>query len=106
MFLQLNPTLIQKKNVFYMNYHLYDDESIIHFGKDRNDSNTYVGFSRVEDYAQYIGENRTAFQNIYDSRYYARLYIRADNKKVEIYRTYQDFMDFYDETTAIFWTLY
>ena len=109
MFLQLNPTLIQKKNVFYMNYHLYDDESIIHFGKDRNDSNTYVGFSRVEDYAQYIGENRTAFKNISDSRYYARLYIRADNKKVEIKRRYEDFMEFYADTSAlllsIFWIL-
>ena len=109
MFLQLNPTLIQKKNVFYMNYHLYDDESIIHFGKDRNDSNTYVGFSRVEDYAQYIGENRTAFKNIYDSRYYDRLYIRADNKKVEIKRRYEDFMEFYADTSAlllsIFWIL-
>ena len=104
MFLQLNPTLIQKKNVFYMNYHLYDDESIIHFGKDRNISHTYVGFSRVEDYAQYKG---TDYKNF--DKTYAKLYIRADNKKVEIQRRYEDLMEFYADTSAlllsIFWIL-
>ena len=29
-FLQLNPTLIQKKNIFFMNYHLYDDDHFFH----------------------------------------------------------------------------
>jgi hypothetical protein len=93
-----------------MNYHLYDDESIIHFGKDTNDLQTFVGFSRVEDYAQYKGINRKYFFSyINDSPYYAKLYIRADNKKVEIQRRYEDFMEFYADTSAlllsIFWIL-
>ena len=67
-----------------MNYHLYDDESMIHFRKDGNDSKTFVGFSRVEDYAQYKGIYITTFNSPYYSPYYAKIYIRAENKKVEI----------------------
>ena len=106
MFLQLNPTLIQKKNIFYMNYHLYDDETILHFGRDKYDSNTFVGFSRVEDYSQYIGENRTKFNYLKDSSQYAKIYIRADNKKVEIKRRYEDFMEFYADTSALFLSVF
>ena len=95
MFLQLNPTLIQKKNVFYMDYHLSDDESLFHFTQDNIDSNrTFVGFSRVEDYALYLGENRTKYYNASERSTYAKIYIRADNRKVEIKRRYQDFMEF------------
>ena len=105
MFLQLNPTLFQKKNIFYMNYHLYDDDSLIHFGKDGNNSRTFVGFSRVEDYGLYKGEDRTTIK----SSDYAKIYIRADNKKVEIQRRYEDLMEFYADTSAlllsIFWIL-
>ena len=106
MFLQLNPTLIQKKNIFYMNYHLYDDETILHFGRDKYDSNTFVGFSRVEDYSQYIGENRTKFNYLKDSSQYAKIYIRVDNKKVEIKRRYEDFMEFYADTSALFLSVF
>ena len=106
MFLQLNPTLIQKKNIFYMNYHLYDDETILHFGRDKYDFNTFVGFSRVEDYSQYIGENRTKFNYLKDSSQYAKIYIRADNKKVEIKRRYEDFMEFYADTSALFLSVF
>ena len=106
MFLQLNPTLIQKKNIFYMNYHLYDDETILHFGRDKYDFNTFVGFSRVDDYSQYIGENRTKFNYLKDSSQYAKIYIRADNKKVEIKRRYEDFMEFYADTSALFLSVF
>ena len=110
MFLQLNPTLIQKKNVFYMSYHLSDDESLFHFTQDNIDSNRiFVGFSRVEDYALYLGENRTKYYNASERSTYAKIYIRADNRKVEIKRRYQDFMEFYADSSgmllSIFWIL-
>jgi len=110
MFLQLNPTLIQKKNVFYMNYHLSNDESLFHFTQDKIESNsTFVGFSRVEDYSLYMGENRTKYYNANDRSTYAKIYIRADNRKVEVKRRYQDFMEFYADSSgmllSIFWIL-
>jgi len=110
MFLQLNPTLIQKKNVFYMNYHFSDDKSLFHLTQDNIDSNrTFVGFSRVEDYSLYMEENRTKYYNANDRSTYAKIYIRADNRKVEVKRRYQDFMEFYADVSSlllsIFWIL-
>ena len=109
MFLQLNPTLIQKKNVFYMKYHFSNDESLFHFTQEKIENSIFVGFSRVEDYALYLGENRTKYYNASDRSTYAKIYIRADNRKVEIKRRYQDFMEFYADNSgmllSIFWIL-
>ena len=105
MFLQLDPTIIQKRNILFMNYHLSDEDSFLHVLPGGEKSSTKTGLSRIEDYAVYKGLNRVD-KKTDDYNIYAKIYIRADNRKVEIYRYYQDFMDFYDETTAIFWTLY
>jgi len=105
MFLQLDPTIIQKRNILFMNYHLSDEDSFLHVIPGGEKSSTKTGLSRIEDYAVYKGLNRVD-KKTDDYNIYAKIYIRADNRKVEIYRYYQDFMDFYDETTAIFWTLY
>ena len=108
MFLQLNPTLIQKKNIYYMNYHLTDDDSIIRFGNGGGKEEIRTGLSRVEDYATYKGANGR--YNWYeDYQYYSKIYIRADNKKIDIKRKYQDFMEFYADNSglllSIFWIL-
>ena len=109
-FLQLNPTLIQKKNIFYMDYNLSDDDYWIHFNHNQESLNisTFTGFSRVEDYATYKGLNRSN-KEIPDINAYAKIYIRADNKKIEIQRRYQDFMEFYADNSALllsfFWIL-
>ena len=105
MFLQLDPTIIQKRNILFMNYHLTDEDSILHVVSGEEEPIIKTGLSRIEDYAVYKGLNRVE-KKTDDYNIYAKIYIRADNRKVEIYRTYQDLMDFYDETTAIFWTLY
>jgi len=105
MFLQLDPTIIQKRNILFMNYHLSDEDSFLHVLPGGEKSSTKTGLSRIEDYAVYKGLNRVD-KKTDEYNIYAKIYIRADNRKVEIYRYYQDFMDFYDETTAIFWTLY
>ena len=105
MFIQLDPTIIQKRNILFMNYHLSDEDSFLHVIPGEEKSSTKTGLSRIEDYSVYKGLNRVD-KKTDDYNIYAKIYIRADNRKVEIYRTYQDFMDFYDETTAIFWTLY
>ena len=58
MFLQLNPTIIQKKNVFFMNYHLLDDDLLIHFNQNEEKEVIKTGLSRVEDYSMYKGLDR------------------------------------------------
>ena len=108
MFLQLNPTLIQKKNIFFMNYHLYDDNKLLHINRNEEKPTIKTGLSRVEDYAVFKDLNRT-FKKVVDYEAYAKMYIRVDNKRIEIKRRYQDLMEFYADTSSlllsIFWIL-
>ena len=105
LFLQLNPTLIQKKNIFLMNYHLYDDDHFFHIFDNKEEPINRTGLSRVEDYGVYKGLDR-AVMKTEDYSIYAKMYIRVDNKKIEIKRRYQDFMEFFADTTALFSTLF
>ena len=105
LFLQLNPTLIQKKNIFLMNYHLYDDDHFFHIFDNKEEPINRTGLSRVEDYAVYKGLDRGVMKTE-DYSIYAKMYIRVDNKKIEIKRRYQDFMEFFADTTALFSTLF
>ena len=108
-FLQLDPTLIQKKNIFFMNYHLFDDTLLLHVNQnDEENQEIMTGLSKVEDYSQYKGTERSsAVGDDYEA--YAKIYIRADNRKVAIKRKYQDFMEFYADISglllSIFWVL-
>ena len=105
MFLQLNPTLFQKKNIFYMNYdfdNVTDDINIFFLEKKPK---ILTGLSRVEDYAQYKGLNRT-FKQYKDFSNYAKIYIRADNRKIIIKREYPDIIEFFSEKSSILLGLY
>ena len=100
MFLQLNHQLYIKKNIYYLNYHLYNDSSFIHdldwfqlFKDSNNEPRNQIGLSRTYDYFEYKGLNRT--QEIRDPLGYATMYIRADNRKIEVKRNYQDINEFY-----------
>ena len=108
LFLQMNPILIQKKNVFFMNYYLINDSKLLHVFDEEENPFVNTGFSRVEDYSIYKGLNRNSQQSS-DYDIYAKLYIRVDNKKVEIKRRYQDIMEFYADSSSlllsIFWFL-
>ena len=108
MFLQLNPSLIQKKNVFFMNYHLLDDNVYFHLNDEKEKEEIKAGLSRIEDYSTYKGLDR-AVKKVEGYEEYAKLFLRVDNKKVEIKRRYQDFMEFYADTSSfllsIFWVI-
>ena len=92
-----------------MNYHLYDDNSFFHiFGKEEERIYKTTGLSKEENYALYKGLDR-AENKPNDYEIYAKMFIRADNRKIVIKRRYQDFMEFYADTSAlllsIFWIL-
>ena len=105
LFLQLNANLIQEKNVFFMNYHLYNESKFLHIFENDNPPKTTVGFSRVEDYSLYKGLNGD-WDTSYDYEKYAKLYVRVDNKKVVIKRKYQDFMEFYADNSSLLITIF
>ena len=108
-----------------MNYHLTDYDEFIYLGSEededdekdveekkdkKTDNKTRIqtGFSRVEDYAVYKGLDR-AVNKPEDYSLYAKIYIRADNRKIDIKRRYPDFMEFYADKSglllSIFWIL-
>ena len=100
-FIQLNPTLFIKRNVYFMNQYLYDDNSLIAvFNAAEQPDQTKTLFSRYEEYSLYIGLNRE-FVRPADYINYAKIYMRADLKKTEIKRTYQKITEFYADASSI-----
>ena len=91
-FLQQNPYFQFKMNTYFMNeyFESHDDLFFEHEGKEIINSL----FSRTEQYFLNIestGENA-----------FAKIYIRADTKKIEIERTYQNLLEFFADSFS-FW---
>ena len=106
LFLQIIPDFYMKKNVFFMNYHFKSDTRLIPVFENnyKEEEDIKAGFSRTEDYFSYKGVNSSS--KLYDKEKYARLYIRVDNKKMEIFREYQNFLDFYAENTSLWFSIF
>ena len=105
-FIQLNPTLFIKRNVFYMNQYLYDDDSLIAvFNSEEKPEQTKTLFSRYEEYSLYIGLDREITRPA-DYKNYAKIYMRSDLKKTEIKRTYQKITEFYADASSILVGIY
>jgi len=84
-FIQLNPTLFLKMNVFF--------------------KNTHTLFSRLEEYSLYKGLDRgTVLPK--DNAKYANIYIRADTSKTTIKRKYQKVMEFYADSSSLMIALF
>ena len=102
-FLQINPHLYIKKNLFFMKYHFKYDNRLFPILNSKSEEEEKIGFSRAESYFTYQGLDRlNSISDNADDDKYAKLYIRVDNKKVEIQRKYQSFLEFYAENTS-FW---
>ena len=100
-FIQLNPTLFIKRNIYFMNQYLKDDDHLLGVFKDYEENVVSKSlFSRYEEYYLYLGLNRSITNppNTYD---YAKIYIRADLKKTDIRRNYQKLMEFYANATSL-----
>jgi hypothetical protein len=98
-FIQLNPTLYIKANVFFMNQYFENDNYLVYVFEEGAPLLRTL-FSRVEDYALYKGLNRgekkpSGYKN------YAKFYVRADTKKTEIKRKYQKVIEFYADSSSM-----
>ena len=105
-FIQLNPTLFIKRNIYFMNqYFTNDDYLMFVFGDDEGDIEVKPLYSRYEEYALYKGLNRYDTQpNEYE--YYTKIYVRAELKRTIIKRKYQKFMEFYADASSLLVALY
>ena len=105
-FIQMNPTLFIKRNVFFTNQYLYDDDFLLEvFDANEKPSQVKTLFSRYEEYALYIGLNRE-IKRQQDYINYAKIYMRADLKKTEIRRKYQKITEFYADASSILVAIY
>lgn len=101
-FIQLNPTLDIKRNLYFMNQYLYDDDSMFAvFEKNGKPKQIETLFSRYEEYALYMGLDFNP-----NNMEYAKIFIRADTKKTTIKRTYQKLTEFYADASSLLIALY
>ena len=105
-FIQLNPTLFIKRNIYFMNQYLYDDDEMLAiFDEEKKPDQIKTLFSRYEEYSIYSGLEREK-TNPLNPNDYAKLYIRADTKKTEIKRTYQKLTEFYADSSSLLIAVY
>ena len=98
-FIQMNPTLYLKMNVYFMNQYFENDNYLVYVFEEGAPLLRTL-FSRYEEYSLYKGLNRgvrkpSSYKN------YAKIYIRADTKKTEIKRKYQKVIEFYADSTSM-----
>jgi len=106
-FMQMNPTLSIRRNMYFMNQHLYDDDSTIwRFNEQEADKDSKISslYSRYEEYSLYQGLNRTNTTTDYLN--YIKLYFRADTRKTEVQRKYQKVMEFYADASSMLVAFY
>ena len=104
-FIQLNPTLSIRRNMYFMNQYLYDDDYLIWvFGDDADPRSTKTLFSRYEEYSLYQGTSRAPGSSDYTN--YAKIYVRADTKRTDVKRKYQKFMEFYADASSLLVAIY
>ena len=105
-FIQLNPTLFIKRNIYFMNQYLYDDDEILAiFDEEKKPDQIKTLFSRYEEYSIYSGLEREKTKPL-NPNDYAKIYIRADTKKTEIKRTYQKLTEFYADASSLLIAVY
>ena len=103
-FIQLDPTLFIKMNVYFMNQY-FDNDNYLFFVFDEEDPIIHTLFSRTEEYALYKGLKRDENEPS-DKNYYGKIYIRADTKKTYIKRKYQKVMEFYADSSSLLIALF
>ena len=91
-FLQLDTDLDLRMNNYFMNEYFESDNELFFPGKSSQKINNL--FSRMEQY--FLHKTDT------EENSYAKIYIRADTKRMEVRRKYQTLMEFFADTFS-FW---
>ena len=104
-FIQLNPTLHIKRNIFFMNQYFTNDNYLVFVFGDNDLPEVNPLYSRYDEFILYKGLDRINHPS-YDYTYYAKVFIRADLKKTIIKRKYQKFMEFYADASSLLIALY
>ena len=104
-FIQLNPALFLKMNVYFKNQYFNNDNFLLFVFDEDEETTMHTLFSRVEDYSLYKGLDRGVTLPK-DNIKYANIYIRADTSKTIIKRKYQKVMEFYADSSSLLIALF
>ena len=99
-FIQLNPILYIKRNIYFMNQAFTNDNFLMFVFGDNQKPEVKPLYSRYEEYSLYKGLER------YEYDFYSKIYIRADLKKTYIKRKYKKFMEFYEDASSLLIAIY
>ena len=104
-FIQINPTLSIRRNLYFMNQFLFDDDFLFWVFNDEEEARVKrTLFSRFEEYSLFQGIERNKLYTDYLN--FVKLYIRADTKKTEIKRKYQKINEFYADASSLLIAVY
>ena len=104
MFIQLNPILFIKRNIYFMNQYFSNDNYLVFvFRDEKPDLKTL--YSNYEEYSLYMGMGRINTKP-YNYDKYAKIFLRAALKKTIINRKYQKIMEFFADVSSILMVLY
>ena len=104
-FIQLNPALFLKMNVYFKNQYFNNDNFLLFVFDEDEETTMHTLFSRLEDYSLYKGLDRGVTLPK-DNIKYANIYIRADTSKTIIKRKYQKVMEFYADSSSLLIALF
>ena len=104
LFIQLNPALFIKRNIYYMNQYFTTDDNLMYIYGDLT-AEIKPLYSRYEEYSLYQGLNRKTTKAP-KFEYYSKIYLRADLKKTIIKRKYQRLMEFYASISCLLTAIY
>ena len=105
-FIQLNPTLSTRRNIYFMNQHLFDNDEFLSlfYTQEKEANQLFSLYSRYEEYSLFQGLNRTNKSSDYLS--WVKLFFRADTRKTYVKRNYQNFLEFYADTTSLLFGIF
>ena len=104
LFIQLNPALFIKRNIYYMNQYFTSDDNLMYIYGDLTPEIKPL-YSRYEEYSLFQGLNRKKTKPP-KFEFYSKIYLRADLKKTIIKRKYQRLMEFYASTSCLLNAIY
>lgn len=104
-FIQINPTLSIRRNLYFLNQYLYDDDQLIWVFNEEDEARyKRTFFSRFEEYSLFQGLKRENTSTDYLN--FVKLYIRADTKKTEFKRTYEKVNEFFADDFSLLIVVY
>ena len=103
-FVQLNPALYVKTNIYFMNQEFTNDNYLFFLIGDESPQKNSI-YSWEEEYALWKGFNRS-LTKVFSYNYFAKTYIRADIRKTVINRRYQKFSEYFANTFSLLTGIY